>query len=160
MAKEQDAPTHDKADMVFQNLLRTIGLMRQVMEPFFTKYGISGPQWGVLRVLHRAETEGHKGLRSTELGKRLLIRPPSVTGVIDRLGRMGLVNRRSNSDDRRVRTINLTVQGRQLVESIMKNYAGRIHSLFAGLTAEQCDSFMDILNQMRSHLGELTKRQR
>src|SRR3954467_11797191 len=76
-----------------RELIRAYGLLERIMDPYFAHFGISGSQWGVLRNLHRAELEGHAGLRLSELGRRLLIRPPSVTGLIDRLVRADLVKR-------------------------------------------------------------------
>src|SRR5690242_17939380 len=75
-------------ERAFRDLVRTIGLLERVMQPQFARFGISGSQWAALRALHRAEQEGHEGLRITDLSDRLLIRPPSVTGVIDRLERI------------------------------------------------------------------------
>ena len=66
------------------------------MQPYFARFGISGAQWGVLRQLHLAEQEGLAGLRQTDLSERLLVRPPSVTGVVDRLERVGYVQRDSD----------------------------------------------------------------
>src|SRR5436309_11360463 len=84
------------AESAFRELLRTFGLLERVMQPYFARYGISGSQWGVLRNLHRAAGEGRPGLRVVELSERLLIRPPSVTGALDRLERAGLVERRAD----------------------------------------------------------------
>lgn len=83
------------SQVVFRSMLRNHGLMRRTMEPFFASYGISGAQWGILAVLHRSECDGEPALRLTDLGERLIIRPPSVTTVIDRLEKMGLVERRA-----------------------------------------------------------------
>src|SRR5437763_163965 len=86
-------------DRAFRSLVRTFGLLERVMQPHFARFGISGSQWGVLRTLNRAEAEGTEGLRVTDLSDRLLIRPPSVTGVVDRLERAGLVVRDASMDD-------------------------------------------------------------
>src|SRR5947207_13806955 len=99
-------------DSPLRELIRTFGLIERVMQPYFARFGISGSQWGVLRNLHRASTEGLPGLRLTDLSERLLIRPPSVTGVVDRLERAGLVVRDSSPTDLRVKQVALTDKGR------------------------------------------------
>src|SRR5881227_1384167 len=91
------------SEQALRSLIRTLGLLDKVMQPYFARFGISGSQWGVLRNLHRAEAEGLPGLRLTDLSERLLIRPPSVTGVVDRLERLALVVRESVSGDLRAR---------------------------------------------------------
>src|SRR5262249_3520570 len=90
-------------ESAFRGLIRTWGLLERVMQSYFAQFGISGSQWGVLRNLHRAEQEGLPGLRLTDLGDRLLIRPPSVTGAIDRLERAGLVVRDGSPTDLRAK---------------------------------------------------------
>src|SRR5438874_8826842 len=99
----------------FRELIRTFGLLERVMQPYFFKFGISGAQWGLLRNLHRSEREGEPAPRLTELSRRLLVRPPSVTGLVDRLERLGLVRRRAAEDDLRAKRVALTDEGRKLV---------------------------------------------
>src|SRR3954468_18833587 len=101
---------HDPAqtDSTFRALIRTFGMVRRVSEPHFARFGISGAQWGVLRALQRAEADALSGLRLTDLVERLLVRPPSVTGVVDRLQRMGLLTRERVPGDQRSREIRLT----------------------------------------------------
>src|SRR3954451_6689474 len=92
----------------FREFVRSFGLVERVMQTHFARFGISGAQWGVLRHLHRAEQDGEGALRMTDLGDRLLIRPPSVTGVVDRLERAGLVGRKDSPDDQRSKRVVLT----------------------------------------------------
>src|SRR3982750_4910037 len=80
----------DGAEPAFRALIRTFGLIRRVMEPYFGKFGISGSQWGVLRALNCAAKDGGESLRLSDLSEKLLIQPPSVTGVVDRLERLSL----------------------------------------------------------------------
>src|SRR6185436_902328 len=88
-------------ESAFRSLVRTFGLLKRVMEPYFAQFGISGSQWSVLRTLHRCREDGEAELRLSELGNRLIVRPASVTGVVDRLERMGLVDRVIAPDDQR-----------------------------------------------------------
>ena len=77
---------------MFRSLLRTFGLLKRVMEPHFTTVGISGPQWAILRTLREVEANGEPEVRLSDLGNRLLVRPPSVTGIVRRLKDMGLID--------------------------------------------------------------------
>src|SRR6516225_1734207 len=107
------------AEKPFRALLRTIGLFERIMQSYFARFGISGAQWGVLINLHRADQEGLPGLRLTDLSERLLIRPPSVTGVVDRLERAGLVARAGSTTDLRAKLVRLTPEGHRLVERVL-----------------------------------------
>ena len=103
----RSAPQPKVAEKAFRQLIRTIGLLERAMQPCFARFGITGGQWGVLRNLHRAEAEGRSDLRLTDLSERLLIRPPSVTGVVDRLERAQLVARTDSATDLRVKQVAL-----------------------------------------------------
>src|SRR4051794_13254810 len=112
--KANGVPTTPPTEEVFRALVRTLGLLERVMNPYFAQFGISGTQWGVLRTLHRAEADGQAGLRLIDLSDRLLVRPPSVTGIVDRLQRLGLVQRDETPHDLRAKQVVLTPKGRQL----------------------------------------------
>src|SRR6516164_1039387 len=111
------------AEGAFRQLIRTIGLLERAMQPCFARFGITGAQWGILRNLHRAEAEGETSLRLTDLSERLLIRPPSVTGVVDRLERARLIARINSASDLRVKRVGLTPRGRQLVGRMLSVHA-------------------------------------
>ena len=53
-----------------------------------------------------------------QLGAELVLAPPSVTRLVDRLEERGLIERRRDDDDRRKVLANLTAEGRRLVGEI------------------------------------------
>ena len=125
------------------------------MRPYFAQFGLSGAQWGVLRVLHRAEQEGLTDLRLTDLSGRLLIRPPSVTGVVDRLQKMGLAERSSSQTDHRAKYVSLTLAGRQLVQRVQEGHAQQIEKVLGGLGGPEQEQLHRLLDQLTSHLRPL-----
>jgi DNA-binding MarR family transcriptional regulator len=143
------------AEGTFRELLRAYGLIRQAMHPFFARFGLSGAQWGTLRVLHRAEQEGLAHLRLTDLSGRLLIRPPSVTGVVDRLERMGLVERSSSQADHRSKQVSLTSAGRDLVERMLVGHASQVEAVLSGLGPQEQASLQRLLDRLSSHVRTL-----
>src|SRR5512140_2854253 len=113
-------------EQAFHSLIRSYGRLRQVMDPYFARFGISASQWAILRVLQRAEAAGQRGLRLTDLGQRLLIRPPSVTAVVDRMERRGLLERQPSRTDQRSRVVALTPAGRKLLATVLKVHAKKV----------------------------------
>ena len=133
-------PAEAPPETAVRALVRTFGLLERVQQPYWSKFGISGSQWGVLRALHRAELERPGGLRLTDLSQRLLVRPPSVTGVIDRLQRVGLVLRGASSGDLRTKPVSLTPRGK-----VNAGGARALHLLLQGV-AKDCDAGRLIVN--------------
>jgi DNA-binding MarR family transcriptional regulator len=142
----------DSDDSAFRALIRTFGLLERVMNPYFAAFGISGAQWGALRCLYRAQQENQESVTVTELSQRLLIRPPSVTGVVDRLVRDGLVSREAKASDMRVRQISLTGKGRQIVEKVLAGHAGQIERVMSGLTQGEQAQMHELLLKLEEHL--------
>jgi DNA-binding MarR family transcriptional regulator len=138
-------------------LVRTFGLLERVMQPYFARFGISGPKWGVLRTLYRAEQAGDTALRPSELSDRLLIRPPSATGLIDRLERAELVMREASPSDSRAKQIKLTRAGRQLVERILLCHDEQLGKVLAGLTPAEQEELKRLLGAWGDHLHELLR---
>jgi len=60
----------------------------------------------------------HPGLTSHELSDQLQVSPPTASGLIDRLADKGLVERTADPADRRVRRLNLSDEGRALLDSL------------------------------------------
>ena len=58
------------------------------------------------------------GLKVIELGKKAGLEPSTMTGLLDRMERDGLVSRTMDPRDRRVIRINLTETGRQLRDPV------------------------------------------
>src|SRR5262249_37061072 len=135
-------------------LVRTFGLLERVMQPYFARFGISGPKWGVLRTLYRAEQAGDMALRPSELSDRLLIRPPSATGLIDRLERAELVMRQASPSDSRAKQIKLTRTGRQLVERILRGHDEQLSKVLGGLTPTEQEELKRLLGAWGDHLHE------
>jgi DNA-binding MarR family transcriptional regulator len=139
-------------------MLRTLGLLERVMQPYFARFGITGAQWGVLRNLHRAEQEGEAALRLTDLSDRLLIRPPSVTSVVDRLERAGLVARGDSATDLRSKHVELTADGRQLVQQVLAKHGAQIEAVMSVLTPVEQVNLQGLLHRLEEHLNSMLAR--
>ncbi|MGE5611580.1 MAG: MarR family winged helix-turn-helix transcriptional regulator [Bacillota bacterium] len=137
---------------VFRTLLRTCGLVGRIMQPFFARFGVSGSQWGILRTLYRAEQEGTEGLRLRDLGERLLIRPPSVTGVVGRLERQGLVVSDVSTKDLRAKQVRLTPDGRAVVRDVLKEHADQVGRMMGGLNEDEQRELQRLLVRLTEHL--------
>ena len=152
------APPHRPAEGTFRELLRVLGLLERVMQPYFAQFGISGSQWGVLRNLHRAEQQGLPGLRLTDLSERLLIRPPSVTGVVDRLQRAGLVVRDGSPFDMRAKQVALTAKGRELIDRVLAVHGRQIDTVLGVLSPAEQKEFHRLLSVLERHLEGIVSR--
>ena len=82
---------------------------------------------------------GHRGLLDREptmnqLGRHLGLDKSSITGLVDRAQRRGLVTRTVSAVDRRSFQVSITDAGRQLVEQVAAQFAERIEGCAAPLS--------------------------
>jgi len=154
MACETNNPASPAED-AFRNFIRTLGLMQRVLVPYFAQFGISPAQWGVLRAIHCGTKQTPQGLRLVDLSEQLLVRPPSVTVVVARLVRMGLVAGTTAADDHRSKLIRLTPAGKTLVDRIKRGNAQQHQLIMGGLSTAEQVQLRGLLAAVATHLERI-----
>ena len=96
------------------NVLRTSDRLHNRFGRFFREYGLTSSQYNVLRILRG---EG-RPLPSLEIASRMVQVVPAITGLIDRLEKQGLVERRRCKADRRIVYVELTPAAAKLLKRI------------------------------------------
>ena len=100
----------------FAFLLNDVARMiRTLADQEARRFGMTRAQWGVLFRLERSE-----GLKQSELAELLEIQPITLTRLIDRLCDNGLIERRSDPNDRRAKRLFLTPAARPLLTKLDK----------------------------------------
>lgn len=110
-------------------------------------YNVTPPQWGVLVALWEQD-----GLSLSELAKRSFFDGPTMTGIVDRLEKAGLVERRRDSSDRRVISVYLTDEGKRLQAQLptLSDEANR--DATAGLSDDEVRRFVGTLRTIITNL--------
>jgi MarR family 2-MHQ and catechol resistance regulon transcriptional repressor len=113
-------------------LARAYGSIGAYIESSFADRGFCLTDFMVLEVLL------HKGpLTISAIGEKVLLASASMTSAIDRLEQRNLVRRSSSAEDRRVRLVGLTCEGRALIERLFAHHAHDLEDLAAGLSCEE-----------------------
>ena len=89
-----------------------------------------------------------------KMGERLMIHPTSVTNIVDRLERQGLVRRRPHERDRRTTLVEITGAGRALVEQATDAVVASSFGL-ESLTEDQLDEMTALVRALRVGWGEV-----
>ncbi len=105
------SPGHEAA----VGLLHTADVLRRYVNRVLEPYGITHPQYNVLRILRGA---GPEGLPTLEVAERLVERTPGITRMMDRLEKRGWVRRERSADDRREVRCYLTAKGGELLHEL------------------------------------------
>ena len=92
-------------------LVRRVGdTIALCQDSLFSKYGLTTEQWGVLMAI-----KARGPLRPTDLAGLLERSPNSISMLVDRMVKTGLVRRTRDRKDRRVVTVSLTSKAEKVV---------------------------------------------
>jgi DNA-binding MarR family transcriptional regulator len=92
------------------------------------------------------------GLRGGELAERLGVEPPTVTKMLRRLERCGLISRRRDPEDARSFRVYLTDEGRSLEEPVARCWESADEKTLAGMSAGERRTFHRLLTKVRTNL--------
>ena len=94
------------------------------------------------------------GLKVIELGKKAGLEPSSMTGLLDRMERDGLVSRTMDPKDRRVLRIYLTETGQNVCDPILKVIDDVLADVFAGISKEDISHTKNLLRHVLANAHE------
>ena len=86
-------------------------LVIQAYTPILTALGITYPQYLVLMVLWEKDNQP-----VNDIAHRLLLETNTVTPLLQRMERLGIVSRKKGEQDKRQQIVSLTKKGKQLEE--------------------------------------------
>jgi MarR family 2-MHQ and catechol resistance regulon transcriptional repressor len=105
--------------------------------------GLTEGQFGVLEALFHLGPQ-----RQTDLANKLLCSAGNLTTVVDNLERDGLVERRRDGSDRRVVTVHLNPEGRDLIENLFPRHVAAIVNWFAVLEPDEQRRLSDVFRRL------------
>ena len=150
----QAQPFRSRTQEAFLSLLRTADVAKRQFTELFEEHGLTFQQYNVLRILRGA---GDEGLPTLEIGERMIERQPGVTRMIDRLVKKGLALRDRGVKDRRRVWCRITPAGLELLEALDAPVDKTDKAVFAGLTEEEVDHLLELLDSMRAKVLENTE---
>jgi MarR family transcriptional regulator for hemolysin len=104
----------------------------------------------IMKILH-----DHGLLHVAEIGAITGISRSQMTASIDKLLALGLIERHLDTDDRRRFNIELTPEGRTLIDNIDKAIYEHVGGAFQALGKDKQDQFVDALATLEALLTEL-----
>jgi MarR family 2-MHQ and catechol resistance regulon transcriptional repressor len=91
----------------------------------------------------------HKGpLTITEIQAKVLLASGSMTAAVDRLERKGLVIRRASRSDRRAKVLELTAEGKRVVEAAFRRHAAELEAAMAVLNGTEKRQLHGLLKRL------------
>jgi DNA-binding MarR family transcriptional regulator len=119
---------------------RAWAIMREEIET----YDLTPPQFGLLAFLWQQD-----GMTQTDLSDKGQIDRTTIGGLIDRLEKLGLVERRQHPQDRRAYKIHLTTKGKDMEQPLTECANRSIAKFTNGLNGHEISELLRMLEILR-----------
>lgn len=120
--------------------LRVAWLEQRRFAQLLNRFGLTIPQFQVLRSIGRSTV-----LSMTDLADETLQCSATMTGIVDRLERMGLVTRSRDDQDRRRMLVELTTAGRETLGHVRDQRERDLAQTLESLTESDAHELLRLL---------------
>lgn len=146
---KSDLSTDEK---VLMAIVRAAETFKRDHANVFRNYGLSFPQYNVLRVLE-ASTNGRNKI--TNVSRIMLVPGANITGIAKRLAKDGFIIKKNDLKDERVTLLEITPKGKRTLKRIQKDKDKRLELMLRNLSDpekfELLDKIKRILKKGMSH---------
>ena len=140
-------------DAIVETIIYLYTESRRLTKGQASEFGLTGPQLTVLKLL-----ESFGDLSLSTLSERIRAQNSTVTGIIDRMEREGLVVRERSTEDRRVVKIRLTPKGAELAADIPVEPMEMFRAALASLSKDEVRDLLRILGKLAKKVKTIIKR--
>ncbi|ADU66223.1 regulatory protein MarR [Desulfurispirillum indicum S5] len=139
----------DTIDKLVKKITEFEKSYKRAVDRNIKKLGVSPSQFKVLKTL------GERGsLKFKDVCDATLITKGTMTGVVNRLIKAGLVEKEQDVKDTRAWILSLTPKGKVDYVSLNKNYSQLVSSIFKGETEERLKQYITQLNSLQAIINQ------
>jgi DNA-binding MarR family transcriptional regulator len=128
-------------------------LFRRIMKARIAPFGITVAMWTQLWALWEKD-----GLTQNELAQRVKLERASVGTILRRMEDLGLIERRPDLKDGRVRRVYLTDKANGMRDGLVAMANGINEEVLTALQPEEADQLLDLMRRARSIAGDIAAR--
>ena len=146
-----ESMVHNKHEQLYFNIIEISQRLEVNIKLALKPYKLTHAQFNILRIL--------KGAKNTQVSakiikKKMIVKNPDVTRLIDRLVKKELVIRQINPSNKRQIFISLTKQGYDMIDLLNPIMYKAVHNFFQdSISSEQANSALDVLNIINLELN-------
>jgi MarR family transcriptional regulator, organic hydroperoxide resistance regulator len=122
-------------------------LVEKAMAAGLAPLGLKLPHYDILANVFRFD-----GLTQQELANRLLVGRSNLSMLLPELENRGFLKRTPDIQDKRIRRLRLTAEGRALAERALAVHVAVIEDMMLALTSEECERLGDYMRRVGAHL--------
>ena len=122
-------------------------LRRRAIDQLLQPLGITGAQWWVLTYISL-----RPGLSQARLADQLNLGKVALGGLVERMAKLKLIDRRPDEQDKRVNLIFLSEAGMSLANDIRHISSGVQDDALSGVSQQDLDVAISVLTRMKENL--------
>ncbi len=127
-------------EKVLMGIVRAAEIFKRNHSAVFRNYGLSFPQYNVLRVLEASKNNRNK---MSDIGRIMLVPGANITGVAKRLEKDGFILKKSDPTDERVTILEITPKGKRTLKNIENEKDERMELMLKTLSQNQKLELLD-----------------
>lgn len=144
MAQTSPTPDQTAALSTVRELVRAYQAFSSYSEAFVRQYDLTPAQFDVIATLGNTQ-----GLSMGDIGEKTLITKGTLTGVVDRLEKKGIVAREIPPENRRSVIVSLTTEGNQLFETVFPAHIADIQKHLETLDTSEMELLKVLLGRLQ-----------
>ncbi|MEW5723304.1 MAG: MarR family transcriptional regulator [Thermodesulfobacteriota bacterium] len=129
-------------ERVMMAIVRVAERFKKESSAVFKNYGLTFPQYNVLRVLD-ASKNGQNTMRNVK--RIMLVSGANMTGITKRLEKTGFVVRTSDPKDDRLKRLEITPKGRRVLRDISDEKERNVTKYLKKYTNEKKNEILSVL---------------
>ena len=139
----------NKAISIIRSLKEIRDAIKQIMDDQFKHINLTVPQGILIGILFR---EGE--MKISDLSGKLGLSNSTVSGIIDRLEKQGIVERIRSKNDRRVVHVNITCEFKRNAKKHFDEAERRLGELINAANSEELDTILKGLDLLKKIVKE------
>lgn len=132
-------------EKVMMAIVRLAEFFKKNSANIFKNYGLTFPQYNVLRVLDSSENRQNT---ISNVGKIMLVSGANMTGIAKRLEKNGFLLRKSDPNDERITLLEITPKGREQLKNISREKDVNIARYLEHFSDEQKKEVLSLLGSV------------
>lgn len=151
---KKERPDLDVSPMAVIGRLNEVSslISRERLAPLFARFGLQTGEFDVLATLRRSGSPF--ALTPTALYEATMVTSGAMTNRLDRLEKAGLIRRTPHPQDRRGLLVQLTDQGRELIDQAVEAHVENEHAILSALSPDERQRLAGLLEKLIAGLTD------
>lgn len=132
----------------FYWIARVDALYVQEMDKTLKKLGMDIAKWRICMLL-----KVHQQLHVSEIAKHAISKVPTITKIIQRMEKEGLVVSHKSPTDARIKLISLTQEGYKKIDIVLNTTKSLFNNAFTGLSLEEITQLNQTMGKILNNLN-------